>query len=317
MSALLSAALLPTVMLVAWRVQLALAPATGGAASGLFLAFGLASLALAVPFLWRGLPLKRLLAYSSLEHMGILALGMGFVHPLATAGVVLHVAGHALAKSLGFYAAIPLLRAEPGALEPPRPRTRSTVAGGCRGGRDQSRLPERAATLSAVLQRAPDPARWTRGGRDGRGGRRGGAARARVPRSRPCPDRGRGVRPQVAAAAWSPHRAAPRGAHDRGHCRAAGSVGNCVRAAGHRPRAQPDARRSRDRRAGIAVRVAGAGCRRRWRPAGASPACTRPTEALRLVLTRGPHELLLSCRAPDAQRAEPRRPRPCGRVGRA
>lgn len=113
-SALLSAALLPTVMLVAWRVQLALAPATGGAASGLFLAFGLASLAMAVPFLWRALPLKRLLAYSSLEHMGILALGMGFVHPLATAGVVLHVAGHALAKSLGFYAAIPLLRGEPG-----------------------------------------------------------------------------------------------------------------------------------------------------------------------------------------------------------
>jgi len=113
-SAMLSAALLPTVMLVAWRVQVALHPATGGTASGLFLAFGLASLAVAVPFLWRALPLKRLLAYSSLEHMGILALGMGFVSPLATAGVVVHVAGHAIAKSLGFYAAIPLLRADPG-----------------------------------------------------------------------------------------------------------------------------------------------------------------------------------------------------------
>ena len=45
--------------------------------------------------------------------MGILALGMGFVSPLATAGVVVHVAGHALAKSLGFYATIPLLRADP------------------------------------------------------------------------------------------------------------------------------------------------------------------------------------------------------------
>lgn len=112
-SALLSAALLPTVMLVAWRVQVALHPAVDGSASGLFLAFGLASLAIAVPFLWRALPLKRLLAYSSLEHMGILALGMGFVHPLATAGVVLHVTGHALAKSLGFYATIPLLRADP------------------------------------------------------------------------------------------------------------------------------------------------------------------------------------------------------------
>jgi hydrogenase-4 component F len=112
-SALLSAALLPTVMLVAWRVQVALGPATGGAGSALLLAAGLLSLAVAVPFLWRELPLKRLLAYSSLEHMGILALGMGFANPLATAGVVLHVGGHALAKALGFYATIPLLRRDP------------------------------------------------------------------------------------------------------------------------------------------------------------------------------------------------------------
>ncbi|QEC48451.1 hypothetical protein FSW04_13315 [Baekduia soli] len=113
-SAMLSAALLPTVMLVAWRVQLALQPATDGTSSALLLGFGLASLAVAVPFLWSALPLKRLLAYSSLEHMGVLALGMGFVSPLATAGVVVHVAGHALAKALGFYAAAPLLRADPG-----------------------------------------------------------------------------------------------------------------------------------------------------------------------------------------------------------
>ena len=58
-----------------------------------------------MPFLWRPLAWKRLLAYSSLEHMGVLALGIGFATPLATAGVVLHLAGHALAKALGFYAA--------------------------------------------------------------------------------------------------------------------------------------------------------------------------------------------------------------------
>jgi len=109
-SALLSAALLPTVMLVAWRTLAALEPAVGGTGGALFLAFGLVSLAVAVPFLWRRLPLKRLLAYSSLEHMGVLALGIGFATPLALAGVVVHVAGHALAKSLGFYATIPLLR---------------------------------------------------------------------------------------------------------------------------------------------------------------------------------------------------------------
>lgn len=112
-SALLSAALLPTVMLIAWRVQVALTPAVGVTGARLFLAFGLMSVALAVPFLWRAQPLKRLLAYSSLEHMGILAIGIAFAHPLATAGVIIHVAGHALAKSLGFYAAIPLLKDDP------------------------------------------------------------------------------------------------------------------------------------------------------------------------------------------------------------
>ena len=113
-SALLSAALLPTVALVVWRVLATLGPALApGTASALILAFGLVSLAVAIPFLWRSMPWKRLLAYSSLEHMGVIALGIGLATPLATAGVVVHVAGHALAKSLGFYAAGPLLRHVP------------------------------------------------------------------------------------------------------------------------------------------------------------------------------------------------------------
>jgi len=119
-SALLSAALLPTVALVAWRVKDTLAAAAGpGAAGALFIGFGLASIAVAIPFLWRPLPYKRLLAYSSLEHMGVIALGIGFGTSLAIAGVLLHVAGHALAKALGFYAALPLLRADPSAAKQP------------------------------------------------------------------------------------------------------------------------------------------------------------------------------------------------------
>jgi hydrogenase-4 component F len=113
-SALLSAALLPTVVLVAWRVKSTLDSAVGGGTAGaLFLGFGLASVIVAIPFLWRDLPWKRLLAYSSLEHMGVVALGIGFGTPLAIAGVVIHVAGHGLAKALGFYAALPLLRRDP------------------------------------------------------------------------------------------------------------------------------------------------------------------------------------------------------------
>ena len=129
-SALLSAALLPTVMLVAWRAALALDPGlSAGVAGGFFIGFGLASLAVAVPFLWRPLAYKRLLAYSSLEHMGVIALGIGFGTPLAIAGVIVHVAGHALAKSLGFYAAVPLLRHDPrSARRPPRGLVASSPA---------------------------------------------------------------------------------------------------------------------------------------------------------------------------------------------
>jgi len=117
-SAMLSAALLPTVLLIAWRTKLALEPALGqSAVQELFIGFGLVSLAVAIPFLWRSLPWKRLLAYSSLEHMGILALGIGFGTPLAIAGVVVHVAGHGVAKALGFYTAIPLARQDPGTAE--------------------------------------------------------------------------------------------------------------------------------------------------------------------------------------------------------
>jgi hydrogenase-4 component F len=113
-SALLSSALLPAVLLVAWRSSQALAPAIGATAvHSVLIGFGLLSLAVAVPFLWQEMPWKRLLAYSSLEHMGVIALGIGFGTPLAIAGVAIHVAGHALAKALGFYAATPLLGHEP------------------------------------------------------------------------------------------------------------------------------------------------------------------------------------------------------------
>ena len=92
----------------------ALAPAVGVATSrDVFLGFGLASLAVAVPFLWQPLAWKRLLAYSSLEHMGVIALGIGFASPLALVGVIVHVAGHAIAKALGFYATVPLLAVQP------------------------------------------------------------------------------------------------------------------------------------------------------------------------------------------------------------
>ena len=187
-SALLSAALLPTVLLVAWRVQATLGPAVGGATAGERASsrFGLASLVVAVPFLWRALPWKRLLAYSSLEHMGVIALGIGFGTPLAIAGVVLHVAGHALAKALGL-----LRRAAAAARRSGRraPRARRGLA--ARAGRRRRRWASASARSAALppsplfVSRAADPARRaSRPARSSWSRRRGVAARARLPRPR-------------------------------------------------------------------------------------------------------------------------------------
>jgi hydrogenase-4 component F len=52
-SALLSAALLPSVLLIAWRVKLSLAPSIGDAATrAVFIGFGLASMVVAIPGSW-------------------------------------------------------------------------------------------------------------------------------------------------------------------------------------------------------------------------------------------------------------------------
>ena len=148
-SAMLSAALLPTVLLVAWRAKMALEPAVGSSTvEAVFIAFGLASLLVAVPFLWRPLPWKRLLAYSSLEHMGVLALGIGFGTPLAIAGVILHIAGHGLAKSLGFYVAAPLLRSDPSRSELPARGVMHT---------DPSTATAMAVSLTALAGLPPSP----------------------------------------------------------------------------------------------------------------------------------------------------------------
>ena len=67
------------------------------------LVFGVATLLLASLSLVRQRDLKRLLAYSSVEHMGILSIGMSFAAPLAIFGVLLHVLAHAVAKGTAFF----------------------------------------------------------------------------------------------------------------------------------------------------------------------------------------------------------------------
>ena len=74
------------------------------------LAFGLASLGLAALYLASQRDLKRLFAYSSVEHMGILAIGMSFGAPIAVVGVLLHVLAHAAAKGTAFFGAGSVVR---------------------------------------------------------------------------------------------------------------------------------------------------------------------------------------------------------------
>ena len=69
------------------------------------LAFGVASLLLAALYVFGQRDIKRLLAYSSVEHMGILAVGVSFGAPVALAGVLLHVLAHAAAKGNAFMGA--------------------------------------------------------------------------------------------------------------------------------------------------------------------------------------------------------------------
>jgi hydrogenase-4 component F len=73
--------------------------------SGLLLALGLASVAVATPFILIQWNLKRLLAYSSVEHVGIMAVGLGLGGKAATLGALLHMTYHTLAKPLAFFSA--------------------------------------------------------------------------------------------------------------------------------------------------------------------------------------------------------------------
>ena len=69
-----------------------------------FLTFGLLSIALPALIILTQGNYKRLLAYSSIEHMGIMAFAIG-LGPVGAIAAVMHMVGHAFAKSLLFFGA--------------------------------------------------------------------------------------------------------------------------------------------------------------------------------------------------------------------
>ncbi|HTY50766.1 MAG TPA: hydrogenase 4 subunit F [Steroidobacteraceae bacterium] len=71
----------------------------------MLLGFGLLTLAVAAFSLWRQRDIKRLFAWSSIEHMGIITFAFGLGGPVANFAALLHMTVHSLTKSAIFFAA--------------------------------------------------------------------------------------------------------------------------------------------------------------------------------------------------------------------
>ena len=104
-SGLLSGALLSVAMYAIARnlAVFNLLPSVGQVTGQLLVGFGLLSIGIAVPFLLLQHDIKRLLAYSSVENIGLIALGFGLGSPLGLYGALLHLINNAIGKSALFY----------------------------------------------------------------------------------------------------------------------------------------------------------------------------------------------------------------------
>jgi len=102
-SALLSGALIKCALFGIIRFHTIARGACGPEFSqGVLLIFGLVSVVVATPFIIVQHDLKRLLGYHSVEHVGIIALGLGFGGRLGTYGALLHAINHGVTKALAF-----------------------------------------------------------------------------------------------------------------------------------------------------------------------------------------------------------------------
>ncbi|MFC1418137.1 proton-conducting transporter transmembrane domain-containing protein [Streptacidiphilus cavernicola] len=110
-SALMSGVLLSVSFTAVLRYKVIADDALGtGFARLLLTGTALLTLALAAGLLLGQRDYKRMLAYSSMEHMSLIALGAAVGSPLAIAAVLLHIAGHGLAKTVAFCSAGEILR---------------------------------------------------------------------------------------------------------------------------------------------------------------------------------------------------------------
>jgi hydrogenase-4 component F len=101
----LSGLLLNVALYALLRFKLLLAVNPAALAPGpLMVTLGLISLVFAAFMLYRRRDIKRLFAYSSIEHMGIITFAFGMGGPLANFAALLHMTMHSLTKSGIFFA---------------------------------------------------------------------------------------------------------------------------------------------------------------------------------------------------------------------
>jgi hydrogenase-4 component F len=104
-SAVLSGLLLNVALYAVLRFKMLLAANGAAIAPGpLMISLGLASVLVAGLMLYRRRDIKRLFAYSSIEHMGIITFAFGMGGPLANFAALLHMTMHSLTKSAIFFA---------------------------------------------------------------------------------------------------------------------------------------------------------------------------------------------------------------------
>lgn len=103
-SAVLSGLLLNVALYAVLRFKMLMAAQPEALAPGpLMVGLGLLSLLFAAFMLYRRRDIKRLFAYSSIEHMGIITFAFGMGGPLANFAGLLHMVMHSLTKSAIFY----------------------------------------------------------------------------------------------------------------------------------------------------------------------------------------------------------------------
>jgi hydrogenase-4 component F len=103
-SAVLSGLLLNVALYAVLRFKMLLAANPRAIAPGpLMITLGLVSLIFAAFMLYRRRDIKRMFAYSSIEHMGVIAFAFGMGGPLANFAGLLHMTMHSLTKSAIFF----------------------------------------------------------------------------------------------------------------------------------------------------------------------------------------------------------------------